>query len=89
MYRKRRLIGLLFFLLTCIEVSLPVIRGYLVATALSLNVSLAYFFAFVPIILLMIRLPISIDGFGLQEGGFVYFLSFVGISATLGFSVGI
>lgn len=88
-YRKKKAILLLFFFLTCIEVLLPILRSYFIAVALNVNVSLLYFFSFVPIILLLIRLPISIDGFGIHEGGFVYFLSILGISKAVGFNVGL
>ncbi|MCF8023995.1 MAG: flippase-like domain-containing protein [Desulfobacteraceae bacterium] len=88
-YANRKRTLLLFFLLTLAEVALMVVRSYLIALAFNINVSLVYFFAFVPIILLLTRLPISFDGFGIHEGGFIYFLSFFGISATFSFSVGI
>jgi hypothetical protein len=44
---------------------LPIIRSYVVALAFGVEVPLIYFFAFVPIILLFTRLPISIYGFGI------------------------
>jgi len=78
-----------FTLLTCIEITLPILRSYFVAKALNVDISLIYFFAFLPVILLLIRLPISFDGFGIQEGGFAYFLSLAGATATEGFSVGL
>ncbi len=34
------------------------------------------------------RLPISLDGFGIREGAYVYFPGLVGISKTIAFSVG-
>ena len=88
-YGTRKKILFVFFLLTLLEITLPIIRSYLVAVSLGVDIPLVYFFSFVPIILLLIRLPISFDGFGIQEGGFIYFLSFFGVSATLAFSVGI
>ena len=45
--------------------------------------------AFIPINLILIRLPISLDGFGINEGTYVYFLSAIGISEALGFSLGL
>jgi uncharacterized protein (TIRG00374 family) len=88
-YNRYRGTLLVFFLLTCLEVSLPIFRSYLVALAFGVEVPLIYFFAFIPIILLLIRLPISIDGFGIQEGGFVYFLSLAGVSSSIGFGIGL
>jgi hypothetical protein len=88
-YREKKAVLLIFFFLTCIEVLLPILRGYFIAIALNTNVSLLYFFSFVPIILLLIRLPISIDGFGIHEGGFIYFLSILGVSKAVGFNIGL
>jgi len=39
--------------------------------------------------MLLTRLPISIGGFGVDEGVFTYFLTLVGVSVTLGFSIAI
>lgn len=88
-YHNKRLVLVTFSFLTCLEVCLPILRSYLVALALHIEVPAAYFFGFVPIILFLIRLPISFDGFGLHEGGFAYFLSLVGVSTVAGFSVGL
>ena len=88
-YADQKKVLLLFFLLTLVEVAMMILISYLIALAFAIDVSLIYFFAFVPIILLFVRLPISFDGFGIHEGGFIYFLSFFGVSATLAFSVGL
>lgn len=88
-YGAHRWVLFVFFALTCFEVCIPIVRAYVVGLALGLDVSLLYYFAFVPVILVLIRLPLSIDGFGIQEGGFVYFLALVGVSESLGFSVGL
>lgn len=88
-YRSEKRILMIFFLLTCFELFTCILRSYTVAIAINASVSLSYFFAFIPIILVLIRLPISIHGFGINEGGFAYFLSLFGVSETLGFSVGI
>jgi len=88
-YKTKKKTLFLFFLLTCLEIALRALRSYIIALALSINLSMFYFFVFIPIILLLIRLPISLSGFGIHEGGFVYFLSLMGVSKTLGFSIGI
>jgi uncharacterized protein (TIRG00374 family) len=88
-YGKNKLVLTLFFILTCFEICLPVIRSYIITIALGVDIPILYFFAFVPIILVLIRLPISFDGFGLHEGGFVFFLSLMGVANETGFTVGI
>ncbi|MDD2389434.1 MAG: lysylphosphatidylglycerol synthase transmembrane domain-containing protein [Desulfobacterales bacterium] len=88
-YKTKKHFLILFYVLTCIEVLMPVIISYIIAGALNVSVPLSFFFAFVPIVLFLIRLPISIDGFGINEGGYIYFLSLMGVPETLGFGVGI
>lgn len=88
-YRGNRAALAWFFVLTLVENALPILRAYLVALALHAPVELTWFFVIVPLELLLIRIPISFDGFGLREGLFVYFLSLVGISETMGFAIGL
>jgi uncharacterized membrane protein YbhN (UPF0104 family) len=52
------------------------------------SVETFYYFSFVPIIIFLIRLPLSFDGFGIHEGGYVYFLSLVKVDPSIAFSVG-
>ena len=88
-YRSRKGALALFFTLSCLENILPIVRPYVIALAMGVNVPIAYFFVLIPIVLVLIRLPISFDGFGVQEGAFVFFLSLVGISQGVAFSVGL
>lgn len=78
----------IFLVLTFCEVFTCVLWSYYTAMALNVEISLIYFIAFVPITLVFIRLPISLDGFGIQESLYVYFLMQVGVSHSLGFTVG-
>ncbi len=90
LYKEQKKTLLLFTLLTFVESVLPALWSWLLALSIGItSVDFIYYCAFVPIVLLMTRLPITIDGFGLNEGAYVYFLSIVGISATQGFLVGI
>lgn len=50
--------------------------------ALGIRVSAVYPFIFVPIISALSLLPISINGLGIREGGYIYFFSQVGVSTT-------
>jgi len=59
-----------------------VICTYLVGLSLGLEVSLEYYFLSVPIIWLVTMLPISINGIGVREGGFVLFFTAVGVSTA-------
>lgn len=88
-YRGRRAALLAFVGLSLLEVFVTVARVYVIGRALGVDVPLTYYVAFVPVILALIRLPISFDGFGIQEGGFVYFLGLMGVTNSVGLSLGI
>jgi glycosyltransferase 2 family protein len=89
LFRNSKVILLLFFLLTGLEVFSYILRSYVVAQALNVEIPFIYIFSFVPIIMALIRLPISLNGFGINEGGFVYFLSLIEVPKAVGFSVGL
>jgi uncharacterized protein (TIRG00374 family) len=88
-YKSYKVTLLIFFWLTVLEIALKAYRSYVIALVLNINLPVLYYFAFIPIILMLTRLPISLNGFGIHESGFVYFLSLMGVSKTLGLSVGI
>lgn len=73
-----------FFLLTFVETALFFYISYLVAKVGGLNVSLAFIFSIMPIVMFVLRLPISIQGLGLQEGLFAYSFSLAGNSIAQG-----
>ena len=51
------------------------------------SVEIKYLYLFVPLICLSEALPISINGFGVREGAFVFFFGIVGISSEEAFAV--
>ena len=53
---------------------------YFVAMAYNISVPIIYFFIFVPVIMLVLMIPISIGGLGVREGTFIAFFSLVGMS---------
>jgi hypothetical protein len=88
-HKNFKLVLVGFLILTFAEIFTVVLWSYTIALGLDIHIPLIYFLAFMPLVLFLIRLPISFDGFGINEGLFVYFLSLVGIQAATGFSVGI
>jgi uncharacterized protein (TIRG00374 family) len=62
------LFGILFWIVGCLNY-----YGY--ALALNLSVPLYFYFVAIPLVSLVAFLPISINGFGLREGAFVYVFS--------------
>ena len=88
-YRNHRGTLVLFFLLTMLENALPILRAWVVATAIGVTVSPMWFLIIVPLELVLIRIPLSFDGFGIREGLFVWFLAFAGVAESAGFAVGL
>lgn len=79
----------IFFFLSCIEQLFPVFSAYLIALALSINnLSFITLLIFVPLILLIVRLPISMDGFGVTEGLYIYIFGLIGVQPAHAFLLG-
>jgi hypothetical protein len=77
-----------FLLWSLVEQCMPILCAFLMSNALSLNVPFWSFFIFIPLILLLLRIPVSLGGFGVNEGLYVYFFSFVGLSVSDAFLLG-
>lgn len=60
-----------FLVITCV---------YLFALSLHVSISFLYFSSFVPLITLLEALPISINGIGIRDFGYVYFFSMAGMN---------
>lgn len=78
-----------FFILSLTENLFPLLWTYVLSLAFDVHVPLLYFFIVVPIVLVLVRLPISVDGFGIQEGAYVFFLSLIGVARTEAFLIGL
>ncbi|MCD6227907.1 MAG: flippase-like domain-containing protein, partial [Candidatus Omnitrophica bacterium] len=79
---------------TAIYFSLPVqivtvFSFFFVCKSFYIDLDLVYFFIFVPIIMLIAFLPITVAGIGTREAATIYFFSKVGLSrpVSLGMSV--
>jgi glycosyltransferase 2 family protein len=72
---------LLFTAVSFAEQFLPIAVTYATAKAVHLPLTLAGCIAFVPISILLQRLPLSFMGLGVREGSYVLFLGFLGIDA--------
>ncbi len=79
-YKKYPKTLLLSFLITLLVQVTRVLTYYFIALSFNIQISIVYFFLFVPIIMLVIMIPISIGGLGLREGTFVAFFTLVGMS---------
>ena len=59
-----------------------ILNCYVYANALGIHEQLAFYFLAVPLVALIASLPLSLNGFGLREGAFVYILSFVHVPSA-------
>ena len=88
-YRLHKGILAAFCALTAVELCLVIVRSYVVALALGVELPLVVYFAFLPFVTLMNRMPISFDGFGINEALFIYFLALFGVPGEQGFVIGL
>lgn len=70
---------------TLVEQTFPILVNGLMVYALGINVSLLQLIVIIPLIVLAIRIPISINGLGVQEGLYVALFGLVGVSAAQAF----
>ncbi|MCL4492541.1 MAG: flippase-like domain-containing protein [Nitrospirae bacterium] len=68
---------------------LGIIAIYILSNGLSLDISFLSLLIFVPIIILVSFLPLSISGIGLREGAFVLLLGSVGVSPKMSMTLSI
>lgn len=87
-YRSGKKLLAFFVLLSVLENLFPVTWSYILALALGLQVSLIDCFVVVPSVLILRRLPLSIDGIGIHESAFVYLLTLVGVPGHQGLLLG-
>ena len=81
-YKKYPKTLLLSFVITILVQVTRVLTYYAVAAAFDIEISIVYFFLFVPLIMIVMMLPITIGGLGLREGTFVAFFTMIGMSVN-------
>jgi len=78
--RDRRAIGKAFLLSLMIQ-TLTILEVYVISRGLGQHPSFTALFVFVPLIITVMAVPVSISGLGLREGAFVVLFGLTGISA--------
>ena len=68
------------FFISLAVLFLTVGYAFLVAKALSLEVTFQSFLIFIPIIFLLTLLPFTINGWGIREGAFIFFFTQTGMA---------
>jgi uncharacterized protein (TIRG00374 family) len=75
-----------FFWSVAIQV-IRIVEAYVLGLGLGLTVPFSYYLLFMPLGLLMLLLPISVSGFGLPQGVFVWMLRPVGVPDAASFAL--
>jgi len=61
--------------------------GFLIFKSFGIGLPFFYHLAFLPLISIISIIPLSISGFGLREGGFVYFYGLLGVDSNILFLI--
>jgi glycosyltransferase 2 family protein len=88
-YRNHHGALLRFMAWSALEQCVPSIGVYLTAHALGRDVSFLYCLILVPLIMTLTKLPLSLDGYGVREGLYVYLFALVGVANTDAFIIGL
>jgi len=62
---------------------------WLVAKAAGATIPFTYCLVFHPILSVMMALPVSIGGFGVREGGYLYFLGLIDVDDSIAVTMGL
>lgn len=68
---------------------LQIMTVYVLALSLGIEVSLIYYFLFIPIVLAVGMLPVSLNGLGVREGAWVVLFGQVGVAAAQAFTMSV
>ena len=79
-------IGSTFALILTFQLS-TVVCAALIFKAFDIQIPLYYHLAFLPLIFIVTIIPVTISGFGIREGGFVYLYGIVGVPANISIMV--
>ena len=72
-------------LISFVNLFIAVLEFYFIAKGFSAQISIGYFFVFIPLVIFLATLPVSIGGMGLVEAGLVFFFSKVGMPLEMCF----
>jgi glycosyltransferase 2 family protein len=68
---------------------LRILQAYLLGAGLGITAPLATYFAFIPLILLIMLLPVTINGIGTSQWAFVWFFANAGVASAPAFALSV
>ena len=69
--------------------TLRIVQAYFLGTGLGIPLPLTSYFAFVPLILLVMLLPVTFNGIGTSQAAFVWFFGTAGVAAPPAFALSV
>jgi glycosyltransferase 2 family protein len=69
--------------------ALRIVQAYFLGRAIQIDAPMAVYFAFIPLILLVMLLPITINGLGTSQAAFVWFFARAGVAAPSAFALSV
>jgi len=69
--------------------TLRIVQAYFLGRGLGMTAPLVTYFAFVPVILLVMLLPVTFNGIGTSQAAFVWFFARVGVAAPAAFALSV
>jgi glycosyltransferase 2 family protein len=73
----------------CVFHVMQILTQVLLARALGLQVPFAFFFIFVPVVNILGMAPVSFSGIGIREGGYLFFLTQIGVTRAAAVALGL
>ncbi|MEW6367778.1 MAG: lysylphosphatidylglycerol synthase transmembrane domain-containing protein [Acidobacteriota bacterium] len=86
-YKSRRGTLLSVLLISLVNQSLAVLVIWFVARSLGAELSLVYLFLIVPVVSVLVMIPISLGGLGVQEGAYAYLFTLAGLDTQLSIAI--
>ena len=68
---------------------LRILQAYYLGRGLGLEAPLSTYFAFIPLILLVVLLPVTVNGIGTSQAAFVWFFARAGVTAAPAFALSV
>lgn len=68
---------------------LRIVQAYFLGQGLGITAPLEAYFAFIPLILIVMLLPVTINGIGTSQAGFVWLFARAGVSAPQAFALSV
>lgn len=88
LWTDRRMLARVALVSLCFHLT-QVGQQWVVARAVGIELSLTYCLAFHPLLSVMMALPVSIAGFGVREGGYLYFLTRIDVDDSHAVTMGL